>query len=238
MREIFEDVLRASKEISSLIHTGWNANMSRYYGVGEGGDRSSGIDLEAEKIYAKHLLRHGSIYSEESGKMGEGAKVFILDPIDGSDNLLSSFPYYGSSVALREGGETVFSFIVNYASGDFFVKWPSFYKRGSLYHERLEDVVCNGQSRIGLFEKAYAYPDIVAKLKEEGLKFRSPGAVALSLGYARYVQFVIFKGRMRSFDLEAGLHQCQGLSVYKDGHSIIVAKRREVFDRLLQTIKG
>ena len=202
-----------------------------YEGQGAGGDLSSKIDLFAEKIFMDRLRKYGCINSEESGIVGAGERTIILDPIDGSDNLLSSFPYYGASIALKDS-KTLFSCIVNFANGDFFVKWDSLYKKGSLLDDRLEDVQPNPYSKIGIFEKAYANPLIVKKLQEHKLKFRSPGAVALSLAYARYVRYVLFIGKLRPYDIEAGLHQCEGLFLYLDESTILVSKERQIFDMI------
>ncbi len=239
MEEIFLSLKTAAKKIFELIHLPMDESYYEYRGVGAGGDRSSKIDLVAEQIFCEHLSRYGRIVSEESGASGEGEYEIILDPIDGSDNLLSRFPYYGSSIAFIKNDEVKLSFIVNFANGDFFVKWDGFYKKGSLLHDKLKDVKENLHAKVGLFEKAYANPHIVEGLKELGLKFRAPGAVALSLAYARYVNFVLFVGELRSYDVAAGLHQCQGLYVHSDDSHIIVAKNKEIFDKIKAiTTKG
>jgi myo-inositol-1(or 4)-monophosphatase len=239
VEEIFRALKRASKEIFELIHLPMDESYYEYKGVGAGGDRSSKIDLVAEEIFCEHLAKYGRIVSEESGESGRGEYEIVLDPIDGSDNLLSRFPYFGSSIAFLKKGEVKLSFIVNFANGDFFVKWDGFYKKGSLLHEKLKDVRPNVHAKVGLFEKAYANPKIVEGLKSVGLKFRSPGAVALSLAYARYVNFVLFVGELRPYDVAAGLHQCQGLHLYTEPSLIIVAKNKEIFDKIKAiTTKG
>ncbi|MRI83600.1 MAG: inositol monophosphatase [Nitratiruptor sp.] len=208
----------------------------RYEGVGAGGDRSSRIDLVAEEIFSKRLAPYGQIVSEERGSFGSGPYRIILDPIDGSDNLLSRFPYYGSSVAVMEDGQVVLSFIVNLANGEFFVKYGSLYQKGSLWHHRLKEVRTNLHARVGLFEKAYANPAIVQGLKDAGLKFRSPGAVALSLAYARYVRFVLFVGELREYDIRAGLHQCEGLHIHQESNAILVAKDPGLFHTIREIL--
>jgi len=236
VEEIFDQLLAASKEIYRLIHLPMDESFYEYQGFGAGGDRSSKIDLVAEEIFIQHLSSYGEIHSEESGVSGAGEMKIILDPIDGSDNLLSRFPYFGSSVAFIKDGKTLLSFIVNLANGDFFIKYDGLYKKGSLLHEGLKDVRINHHAKVGVFEKAYANPHIVSGLKELGLKFRSPGAVALSLSYARYLKFVLFVGELRSYDVIAGLHQCEGLHLYQASDLIIVAKEREIFDNIKKVV--
>lgn len=236
METLFEDVKKACQEVYQAVRFGMDENFYHYAGRGAGGDLSSNIDLFAEKIFIKYLAKYGKIISEEAGEIGEGEFTLIIDPIDGSDNLLSRFPYFGSSIALMKDGKTLFSFIVNYASGEFFVRDGSFYKKGSLLYEKLKDVQPNYHARVGLFEKAYANPNIVQGLKFAGLKFRSPGAVALSLAYARYVKFVIFIGEIRPYDVVAGLHQCEGLYTYKNDTIIVVSKEQEIFDKIYEIV--
>ncbi len=237
MEELFRRIKEAAHTIYRTIKFDMQDSFYEHVGQGAGGDLSAKIDLFAEEIFIDALAPYGRIISEEAGSVGAGEYDIILDPIDGSDNLLSSFPYYGSSIAVQKEGKTIFSFIVNYANGDFYVKWKDFYKKGSLLHDRLKDVRFNHYARVGLFEKAYANPGVVSALKEAGYKFRSPGAVALSLAYAHYVKFVIFIGTIRAYDVEAGLHQCADLFVYRDERSIVVAKEREVYERIVQIVE-
>jgi len=232
VREFFRDLKGAFEKIYSKIHSGMEKELYRYFGVGAGGDLSSGIDRFAEEVYIQKIGKYGKIISEEAGEVGSGEYTIILDPIDGSNNLLSSFPYFGSSIALKKGDKTLFSCVVNLANGEFFIKDDAFYKRGKVFSSQLEEVKINSFSTIGIFEKAYANAKIVEKLNFQKLKFRSPGAVALSLAYARYVKFVLVVGKARCFDIEAGLHQCQGLHIFKNERVILVCKEQDTFQKL------
>ena len=228
-------VLQASKKIVKIIKNGLDESYFEIVKRGAGGDKSTKIDLVSEEIFIDCLKDFGVIHSEESGVIGSGKYEIILDPIDGSDNLLSGFPYYGTSVALKDGNKTLFSFISNFANGDFFVKTDTYYKKGSLYDNslRLKDVKTEKYTgRIGLFEKAYANPEIVEALKINSIKFRSPGAVALSLSYAHNVNFVLFVGKIREYDIAAGLHQCEDLNLYYNDKYILVSKSKDLFDKI------
>ena len=188
----------------------------------------------AEAIFVKHLSAFGKIYSEEGGYIGEGEDVVIIDPIDGSDNLKSNFPYYGASVALQKNGYIVAAVICNFANGDVFEKSSAgHFKRSLLRSNENERVRINPHAEIGLFERAWSRPDIVATLKEEGMKFRSPGAVALSLAYAHEVRFMLFAGNLRPFDIAAGLYFCEDLYVYKSEDLIVVSHNKDVFAKIL-----
>lgn len=224
--------IKANREIYNLINAGLTKKHFEYQGVGAGGDKSSTIDIEAEKIFIKYLLEFGQIISEEIGVVGEGEKKIIIDPIDGSENLLSSFPYYGTSVALvNENGETEVGIICNLSNGEIFIKTKEFFKNGFLYNLKLSDVVTT-KARVGLFERSYSNSHIVAKLASLSLKFRSPGALALSLAYANSVNFVIFYGKIREFDVKAGIFMCENLNHYISEDLILISQNRKVFDNL------
>lgn len=233
--EILEEILKASRKIFTLIHQKMDESYFEIVKIGAGGDKSTKIDLVSEDIFISHLKRFGQIISEESGIIGSGELQIILDPIDGSDNLLSGFPYYGTSIAVKKNGKTVLSFIANFANGDIFIKNDKFYKKGSFLFDSygFSDLkVAKTAGRIGLFEKAYANPEIVESLKKNSIKFRSPGAVALSLAYAHNVKFVLFVGKIREYDIAAGIHQCENLNLYYNDKSILVSKDQELFEKI------
>lgn len=86
--------------------------------VGAGGDISSKLDLMAEAIFVKHLGDFGQI---ESGVIGGGESQIIIDPIDGSSNALSLFPFYGTSVAkVNAEGILDATIVCNLANSDIF----------------------------------------------------------------------------------------------------------------------
>jgi len=66
-----------------------------------------------------------------------------------------------------------------------------------------------------------------------GLKFRAPGAVALSLAYAHACMYVVFLGNMRPYDIEAGLYLCEDLHTYMGEDILIVSHNKDVFAKIL-----
>ena len=236
MDPFVEACIRANEEISKAIEAGFDASWFEKTDVGAGGDVSSRLDLFAESVFVKHLSSFGFLESEESGIIGEGEAHIIIDPIDGSANALSHFPYYGTSVArVNADGVLDAAIVCNLANGDIFIKTPaSPLKQGKLFDSQLHEVTPVPDAEIGLFEKAYANPQLVAKLDASGLKFRAPGAIALSLAYAHSVKFVLFAGAFRIYDFAAGLALCEGLEVVVEQDYVIVSKEKSV----VETIEG
>ncbi len=240
MHPFVQASLEANRAIYALVCDGMKETLYEKSDIGAGGDRSSGIDLAAEAIFIEHLGDFGTIESEESGIVGTGEATVILDPIDGSSNLLSGLPYYGTSAALVDAeGRLEAATVCNLATGEFLYKVAGerTTMRGRLSEKEFRPVRKSSHDDIGIFEKAYANPSVVAALKEEGIKFRSPGAVAVSLAYAHEVSFVLFVGPFRIYDFAAGLALCEGLEVIVEQDYVIVAKEKETMRRIVTVLK-
>jgi myo-inositol-1(or 4)-monophosphatase len=239
MNDFIQACITANEEITKVIESGMDAALFEKTEVGAGGDVSSRLDLLAESIFVKHLSSFGHIESEESGIIGEGDAKIIIDPIDGSSNALSLFPYYGTSVA-RVNAEGILdtAVVCNLANGDFFYKTAATsLQQGKLFGQTFRTPQQVPASEIGLFEKAYANPALVAMLDASGLKFRAPGAIALSLAYAHTVSFVLFVGTFRIYDFAAGLALCEGLEVVVEQDYVIVSKDKNVVKTLDEIIR-
>jgi len=233
MNDFIEASIRACHEIKALIEEG-ELSLFAYHEKGFGGDISSGVDLRAEAICFSHLSPFGSIFSEESGWMSpESTTTIFLDPIDGSDNFLSKLPYYGVSIARVSHGKTTDAIVCNLSNGDLFIRSEDEYYKSTLQNpfQKLE-VLTNSSSKVGLFEKAPEHPLLIEKLMEKKLKFRSPGALALSLAYAPYVKYVLFLGTMRPYDIQAGLFLSKHLHVFSDDRYILMCSDKELFEQI------
>ena len=230
-----EAALRANRELSELLHIkGLDVSHHQSFEVGAGGDRSAGIDLEAEQIFIKHLLPFGEIFSEESGVIENPSSSvrIVLDPIDGSDNLLSHLPYYGTSIAYFENEICTKAMITNLANGDVFIKDENGLRQGKIGKNKFSLVTNNSFSKVGIFERSYCSYIAHEKLQSAHIKYRSPGAFALSLAYAHDVSFVLYEGAMRSYDVEAGLFMCEDLHSFYEGNIFLVSKDKEIFDKI------
>jgi len=84
--------------------------------------------------------------------------------------------------------------------------------------------------QIGIFEKAYENSLVINKLHQYNLKFRAPGAIALSLAYAHRVEYVLYIGNIRIYDVLAGLALCEDLNVTISTNYIVVTQKRETLN--------
>jgi len=237
MQAFIRESIKACQEVVAMLESATSPNLYATQEVrGAGGDLSVGLDLMAEEIFIKRLGHFGQINSEESGIVGEGDAQIVLDPIDGSDNMLTHFPYFGTSIAYMKDEKCLIGIVCNFANGDIFIKDKKQFLQGKLHSAHFKPVVKHHTSRIGLFEKAALYPELTKTLTQNHLKYRAPGAVALSLAYAHYVNYMVFLGKMRTYDLEAGLFMCEDLHLYKDETHIIISKDKEIFDKVKNII--
>jgi myo-inositol-1(or 4)-monophosphatase len=232
-------VITANKEIHTYLNTKLTQNDFKYTNtIGYGGDKSLNMDIIAENIFIKYLSNFGNIYSEECGKITNNKEFnIIIDPLDGSDNFSNNLPYYGTSVALQSNGNTIAGFVCNLSTSILTYKaFDSELIRLSLINEE-NNHFYNKDKKIGIFERAYAFPEISKKLFDKKIKFRSPGALALSLCNAKDYDFVLFMGDIREFDIAASLYICNALFIYKTNKFLLISENKQKFSLIKEIIK-
>ncbi len=237
-QDFIDATIKANKKIYEIINCDLHDSYFTKTTIGAGGDVSLGIDLKAEEIFIKYLKDFGEILSEECGVYGKGENKIIIDPIDGSDNFLSKLPYFGSSVAYEVNDEVVVGVVVNFANGDIFVRDEVSFRVAKLNNLNFKPVIKNSFSSIGLFERAYQSQTISKRLKQYKIKYRTPGAVALSLAYASYVDFVLYEGVMRDYDIKAALFLSSDLYFYQDQNLTLLSKDSVKFEKIKRIVLG
>ena len=234
-----EAVILANRELYTYINKNLSLNDYIYTNItGFGGDNSLKIDLVAENIFIKYLEKFGNIYSEECGFLDTQKEfTIIIDPLDGSNNFYSNLPYYGTSVALQKDGVTIAGFVTNlvssvikYRAFDGEIKYFSLIKNEEIVPI---DII---KTKISVFERAYEYPFICQKLSENSIKFRSLGAVALSLCDAPNYDFVLYCGKIREFDIVASLYICKNLFIYKTKKALLISQDKLKFALIKEII--
>lgn len=239
MNAFIKDCIKANKQIYEYINTHISSLDYKQSGqIGFGGDKSLNIDLFAENIFIKHLKSYGDIFSEESGYISSNSSFkIIIDPLDGSDNFSSNLPYFGTSVALQKDNKTIIAMVCNLVTGILTYKDENkkIKKLNLLTNKYLDSFELNN-SNFGIFERAYLNPKLCQKLYEKNIKYRSLGAVALSLCDARNYSFILFYGKIREFDVAAGLYLCEDLNIYQSDNFLIVAKNIQVFNLIKDII--
>ena len=231
-------VINANKELILYLDTKLTKkDFTSSSTIGYGGDKTLQIDLIAENIFIKHLEKFGNIFSEECGLLTSNKEfTIIIDPIDGSDNFKSNLAYYGTSIALQRDNITLAGFVCNlatktliYRAFDSDLVYINFDNKNIFEND--ED------SNLAIFERSYAYPNICKILFDNNIKYRSPGAVALSLSYARNFKFVLIIGNLREFDIAASLYICKDLFIEKTNKFLLISKNIQTNTHIKEILK-
>lgn len=241
-------------EICSCLATTPKEVLHKRYCEGAGGDVSIGADLLCESILYKYLAPFGVLDTEESGQIQSPESfnhnpflpkepilpaqpnAIIIDPLDGSDNFCSSIPYYGTSIALMDANSEISSVLIaNYCSGEIFFRDKN-YENGMAFMLHNKNLLPYTQTdnfpKAGIFESAFKNGKLAVALHKQGFKSRSLGALAVSLAYTRLVRFVAYRGRLRKYDIQAGLFLCHDAFIYRDKQILLLSYHREVFEQL------
>lgn len=239
-KTFIEAVILANKELHTYINTNLSSKDYEYTNtIGFGGDNSLKIDLIAENIFIKYLEKFANIYSEECGLLSTNKEfTLVIDPLDGSNNFYSNLPYYGTSIALQKDGITIAGFVTNLVTAILTYRaFDEEVKQISLQTLEETPFLDVNKTKISIFERAYEYPEISQKLYDNHIKFRSLGAVALSLCDARNYDFVLYCGNIRDFDIAAALYICRDLFVSKTDKCLLITKNKDKFYLIKELIK-
>ena len=235
-----EQWLDTFKEIGGKMRGGLTEILSREggkvpLGKGAGGDKTFPVDKWAEDIIISALERaqkEGEIFtliSEELGvrKFGQGGKVVLVDPIDGSNNAKTGIPFFSSSMALLNGdtlSELAAGYVINLSTGDEFwaLRGQGAYKNGKrIRTSATEDIT------IVAYEASSPKSDLprLLPLLMHAKRTRCFGSTALDLSYLASGAISLFATATasRAFDYAAGMlivEEADGVITDLEGHHI------------------
>ncbi|HEX9022031.1 MAG TPA: inositol monophosphatase family protein, partial [Nitrospirota bacterium] len=186
-------------------------------GKGAGGDKTFPVDKWAEDIVLSALAkahREGASFtliSEELGirKFGDGAKIILVDPIDGSNNAKTGIPFFSSSLALLNGeklSDLAVGYVVNLATDDEFwaMRAHGAYRNGA----RIRTSASEGFAVVA-YEASSPAADIarIMPLIKRARRTRCFGSTALDLAYLASGAISVFATATasRAFDYAAGM---------------------------------
>jgi myo-inositol-1(or 4)-monophosphatase len=231
--EIFKHVGKKMREGLSVILAKEGGTVP--LGKGAGGDKTFPVDKWAEDIIIAALVkaqREGETFtliSEELGvrKFGEGKKIVLVDPIDGSNNAKSGIPFFSTSLALLDG-ETLdtlaVGYVINLAAGDEFwaLRGQGAFKNGS----RIRTSATQGITIVA-YEASSPATDIprLMPLLTQAKRTRCFGSTALDLAYLASGAISVFATATasRAFDYAAGmliLEEADGVITDLEGTSL------------------
>jgi len=235
-----EEWLELFKKIGSKMRNGLSVILAQEGGAvplgkGAGGDKTFPVDKWAEDIILAALEkahRGGesfTLISEELGvrKFGDGSKIVLVDPIDGSNNAKSGIPFFSTSLALLNG-ETLSTlavgYVINLAAGDEFwaVRGHGAFKNNA----RIRTPATHGITIVA-FEASSPGTDIprILPLLGQANRTRCFGSTALDLAYLASGAISVFvtATASRAFDYAAGmliLEEADGVITDIEGTSL------------------
>jgi len=204
-------------------------------GKGAGGDRTFPVDKWAEDIIIAGLEqahRQGEAFtliSEEAGvrRFGDGTKIVLVDPIDGSNNAKNGVPFFATAIALLNGdklSDLAVGYVINLAVEDEFwaVRGQGAYKNGLPIRTPATDAIT-----IVAYEASNPAKDIprILPLIAQAKRTRCFGSTALDLAYLASGAISVFATATasRTFDYAAGmliLKEADGVITDLEGASL------------------
>jgi myo-inositol-1(or 4)-monophosphatase len=186
-------------------------------GKGAGGDKTFPVDKWAEDIIIAALEKARdegeafTLISEELGvrRFGDGKKIVLVDPIDGSNNAKTGIPFFSTSIALLKGdklSDLAVAYVVNLAAGDEFtaIRGQGAYKNG----KRIRTSANEGITIVA-YEASSPATDIprILPLIKQARRTRCFGSTALDLSYLASGALSVFATATasRAFDYAAGM---------------------------------
>ncbi len=107
--------LKAARAAAKIIEKNYNKTQASRVKDGAKGLVTE-TDLEADKAIVKILTENSPypILSEESGASGgTNGPIWVIDPLDGTNNFARTIPLFGVSVGLMDGKESLVGVIID-----------------------------------------------------------------------------------------------------------------------------
>ncbi len=207
-------------------------------GRGAGGDKTFPVDKWAEDIIIAALERvraNGesfTVISEELGvrKFGDGKKVVLIDPVDGSNNARSGIPFFSTSIALLDGdklSDLQVGYVTNLAGGDEF--WAIRGKGAYKNDKRIHTSPVAGITIVA-YEASNPAADVprIMPLIARARRTRCFGSTALDLAYLASGALSVFATATasRAFDFAAGM------LILEEADGVITGLSGEMIDQI------
>ena len=118
-------MIKASEKASKILIRDFGEVEKLQISVKGPSDFVSNADTKAEKIIINELMKakkNYSILSEECGSKinSDSENVWIIDPIDGTTNILHGVPHFAISIALKSNNEIVSGLIYDPIKDEMF----------------------------------------------------------------------------------------------------------------------
>jgi len=203
----------------------------------------SNADIKAEKIIIEELMKakkNYSIISEEAGcKINKDKEnVWIIDPIDGTNNFLHGIPHFAISIALKSNNEIVSGLIYDPIKDEMF------------YAEKNNGAYLNNKRiRVSMKRKLENCMFAIEKINNNNdiiVNTRNLGSAALDMAYVASGRFDgFFSKNLNLWDIAAGIvivKEAGGIinkiNLNKNDKIKVLASSSSINDKLVKTLEN
>ncbi len=172
------------------------------------------VDQQAEKAIIETILRafpDHAVLGEESGMHGDGEQLWVVDPLDGTMNLLHGLRQLAVSIAFKNGGQTEYGVIYDPLAEELFVAVRG--KGAYLDNRRIRVGECHDLDNAVLAsglpfrepERLPAALGMLERLSGRIADLRMNGSACLSLAHVACGRLDgYFEGALKCWDIAAG----------------------------------
>ena len=209
-------------------------------------DFVTNADIKAEKIIIDELTKsrkNYSILSEESGSKENKDidNVWIIDPIDGTNNFLHGVPHFAISIALKSNNEIVSGLIYDPIKDEMFYAEKN---NGAYFNNKRIRVSKRKKIEECLFASGEIDNENIKQKTNAKLKTRKSGSAALDMAYVasgRYDGY--FQKNLNLWDIAAGIiivkeagGQVNDLNLKQNNNIDITASSSSINEQLLKNL--
>jgi len=176
-------------------------------------DVVSEADRNCEELIVAALTRHfpeDGFLGEEGGLRSEGKLIWVVDPIDGTDNFLRGIPFWCVSIGLVADRQALLGYIYNPVTEELFsaVKGGGAFLNGEAI--RVSDTADVERARICLgfsYRRPVApHARVVKALLDAHCEYSRLGSGALGVAYTAAGRFdAYWEHHINAWDVAAGL---------------------------------
>jgi myo-inositol-1(or 4)-monophosphatase len=188
------------------------------------------VDQKAEQVILETLQAaypEHAFLAEESGNLGQGEFLWVIDPLDGTTNFVHGYPHFCVSIALVYKGKIEHALIYDPVRDDLFTasRGAGAFLNG--HRLRLNGTKTLGSSLVGIsLAKRTNPPSIKAAaldLTDKSAGIRRSGSSALDLAYVAASKLdACYQWGMKPWDIAAGV-----LMVHEAGGLVLEPRGRE-----------
>ncbi|NKZ39693.1 MULTISPECIES: inositol monophosphatase family protein [Oleiagrimonas] len=177
-------------------------------------DFVSDVDRAAEAEIVRELKRaypRHAFLGEESGQIGRGNLVWVIDPLDGTHNYLRGIPHFSVSIAMLDKGEPVYGVIYDPLRDELFTasKGDGAYLNDRRIRVGKRESLDGAMLATGFPYRQRAHLDaqldMTRQLLTQAEDLRRTGSAALDLAYTAAGRFDgYFEIGLKPWDMAAG----------------------------------